>query len=234
VASETSTYRTEITSRLRSATDDLAWAVRGLTSAKLAYTPSAEEWAIHEHIAHVRDMEQEVYLPLLRWATVPEMLDPLDYHRQEWHEHRYRSDEPIVSIVNEIARIRDEELAIFRDMTDSTWTRYRTDTRWGPLTCQWLAELMYRHALDHLQLGTRFAVQVDPIAARADTVAERVAVGAQVERRVAGQPEDGCALDDMCLRLMPLAAVTLFECHRDCGHLSLLRVAVCLAVLPSR
>ena len=26
-------------------------------------------------------MEQEVYLPLLRWATVPEMLDPLDYNQ---------------------------------------------------------------------------------------------------------------------------------------------------------
>jgi hypothetical protein len=96
-------------------------------------------------------MEQEVYLPLLRWATVPEMLDPLDYNRRAWHEQRYNTAEPVLNIVNDIARIRDEELAIFRDMTDSSWTRYRTDTRWGPLTCQWLAELMYRHTLDHLQ-----------------------------------------------------------------------------------
>jgi hypothetical protein len=51
----------------------------------------------------------------------------------------------------DIQRIRDEELAVFRDMNDATWTRFRNDTRWGPLTCQWVAELMYRHALDHLQ-----------------------------------------------------------------------------------
>jgi len=151
VTSETSAYRSEITSRLRSATDDLAWAVRGLATVKLAYKPSADEWSIHEHIAHMRDMEQEVYLPLLRWATVPDMLDPLDYRRQEWHDERYHPDEPVTNIMNEIARMRDEELAIFRDMTDATWTRYRTDTRWGPLTCQWVGELMYRHALDHLQ-----------------------------------------------------------------------------------
>jgi hypothetical protein len=57
----------------------------------------------------------------------------------------------VIDLMNDIARIRDEELAIFRDMADVVWTRYRTDTRWGPLTCQWVAELIYRHVLDHSQ-----------------------------------------------------------------------------------
>lgn len=149
--SETSNYRSELTSRLRSATDDIAWAVRGLSLADAAYKPSDSEWSLHEHLAHLRDMEQEVYLPLLRWATVPEMLDPLDYSRRDWHDHRYNANEPAGDIVNDLARIRDEELSIFREMPDHIWTRFRTDTRWGPITCQWLAELMYRHALDHLQ-----------------------------------------------------------------------------------
>lgn len=151
MTSETAMYRNELTSRLRQATDDIAWAVRGLLSPRIEYRPDDNEWTIHEHIAHLRDMEQEVYLPLLRWATVPDMLDPLDYSRREWHEQRYRADEPVAAIVDQYARMRDEELSIFRDMTDAAWLRYRTDTRWGPLTCQWLAELMYRHALDHLQ-----------------------------------------------------------------------------------
>ncbi|HXU23126.1 MAG TPA: DinB family protein [Tepidiformaceae bacterium] len=148
---ETSNFRTELTSRLRSSTDDLAWMVRGLSDAESSYSPSDTDWSIHEHIAHLRDMEQEVYLPLLRWATVPDMLDPLDYNRREWHERRYRPSEPMLRLVDDIARMRDEELAIFRVMTDIVWSRYRTDTRWGPLTCQWLAELMYRHVLDHMQ-----------------------------------------------------------------------------------
>lgn len=149
--SETSNYRSELTSRLRSATEDLAWSVRGMPQAQLTYKPSDAEWSAHEHLAHLRDMEQEVYLPLLRWATVPEMLDPLDYSRRDWHEHRYRPGEPAAEILNDLSRIRDEELSIFRDMADHIWTRFRTDTRWGPITCQWLAELMYRHVLDHLQ-----------------------------------------------------------------------------------
>lgn len=151
MTSETAAYRIELTSRLRQATDDLAWAVRGITEGRTAYRPSDADWSIHEHMAHLRDMEQEVYLPLLRWATVPDMLDPRDYSRRDWHEHRYDASEPLPAVLDQLARIRDEELSIFRDMTDATWTRYRTETRWGPLTCQWLAELMYRHALDHLQ-----------------------------------------------------------------------------------
>jgi len=149
--SETSNYRTELTSRIRASTDDLSWMLRGISTQAAAYKPSEDDWSIHEHTAHLRDMEQEVFLPLLRWATVPDMLDPLDYNRRDWHENRYRATEPLSRLLDDIARIRDEELAIFRGMTDIVWTRYRTDTRWGPLTCQWLAELMYRHVLDHMQ-----------------------------------------------------------------------------------
>jgi hypothetical protein len=149
--SETSNYRTELTSRLRLVTDDLAWAVRNLPRADLGYKPSDAEWSIHEHMSHLRDMDKEVMLPLLRWATVPEMLDPLDYNRREWHAFRYDADESVHSLVNDIQRMRDEELLIFRDMPDHVWSRWRTDTRWGPLTCQWVAETLYRHALDHLQ-----------------------------------------------------------------------------------
>lgn len=148
---ETSAYRMELVTRLRLATDDLAWSVRGLRRDELQYKPNEREWSIHEHLAHLRDMEREVYLPLLRWATVPDMLDPLDYNRREWHEHRYDAEEATGSILDDIARMRDEELTIFREIDDVTWTRLRTDTRWGPLSCQWTAELMYRHVLDHLQ-----------------------------------------------------------------------------------
>ena len=157
--SETSTYRAEIVSRLRSATEDLQWIVRGVGRSAGAYTLSPQEWSIHEQVSHLRDMEQEVYLPLLRWATVPEMLDPRDYNRAAWHEMRYNAEEPLEGIVQDIVRIRDEELAIFREVTDTVWRQYRTDTRWGPLTCEWIAELMYRHVLDHMQ--TIMALQQD-------------------------------------------------------------------------
>lgn len=149
--SELSTYRNELLGRIRSTTEDLAWAVRGLSDGEQQYRPTEKDWTAHQHLSHMRDMEQEVYLPLLRWATVPEMLDPRDYSRRDWIERRYDAKEPLSEVLNDLVRIRDEELLVFRDMGDATWTAFRTDTRWGPLTCQWIAELIYRHALDHLQ-----------------------------------------------------------------------------------
>jgi hypothetical protein len=148
---QASNYRTELTARLRLITDDLAWALKDVPPGGESYKPNPEDWSIHEHLSHLRDMEQEVYLPLLRWATVPDMLDPRDYSRRDWHEHRYRPSEPLTAILADLVRIRDEELLVFRDMDDGTWARWRDDTRWGPVTCQWIAELMYRHMLDHLQ-----------------------------------------------------------------------------------
>ena len=144
-------YRAQVLARLRAVTDDVAWATGNLTHTQHHYKPTPSEWSIHEHTAHMRDMEQEVFLPLLRWATVPDMLDPLDYSRRLWHDLRYTPDERVAEMIEDLQRMRDEELTVFADMGDEMWTRYRTDTRWGPLSCQWLAELMYRHALDHLQ-----------------------------------------------------------------------------------
>ena len=94
--SETMLYRRELTSRLVNATEDIAWIIRGLGRDHAAYSPAPGEWSIHEHLAHLRDMEEQVYLPLLRWATVPDMLDPRAYNRRDWHEERYDPDEPIL------------------------------------------------------------------------------------------------------------------------------------------
>ncbi|HCU99895.1 MAG TPA: hypothetical protein DGL25_01735, partial [Dehalococcoidia bacterium] len=48
-------------------------------------------------------------------------------------------------------RVRDEEFDVFRELDDSAWLHLRDDGNWGPVTCQWIAEVVYRHALDHLQ-----------------------------------------------------------------------------------
>ncbi len=146
-----STYRSELLQRLRASMDDLGWASRALGPIHLTYKPNTDDWSIHEQVAHVLDMEQEVFLPLLRWATVPDMLVPRDYSRRDWHERRYRPTATIPEMISSLQRIREEELLVFLDMPDQEWVHLQIDAQWGPVTPQWVAELMYRHALDHLQ-----------------------------------------------------------------------------------
>ncbi len=147
----TQEYRTQLLARLRATTVDLAWAVRDLPRDQHHWVPSLDEWSVHQQFAHLVDMEEQVYLPLLRWATIPDMLEPADYSRRAWREVRYDSGVELGKIVAELGRLRDEEFDVFRRIDDAAWTRLRRESRWGPLTCQWIAEVLYRHALDHLQ-----------------------------------------------------------------------------------
>ena len=181
---QTANYRTELSARLRLVTEDLAWVVRGATEEQTHYKPADYEWSLHEHLSHLRDMEQEVYLPLLRWATVPDMLDPVSYSRKLWRDLRYSPDERVAEILEDLKRIRDEELTVLSDMTDEAWTRYRTETRWGPLTCQSLAEIMYRNALEHLA-GAEALVELLDGQDGGHVAARRAAPRARVTRRSA-------------------------------------------------
>ena len=149
--SATEEYRAQLLARLRATTDDLAWAVRGLSPDQHRWSPDPDEWSVHEQIAHLVDMEEQVYLPLLRWATVPDMLEPADYSRRAWREERYDAGAGLADLVGQLGRLRDEEFDVFREIDEPAWTRLRSEGRWGPLTCQWIAEVLYRHALDHLQ-----------------------------------------------------------------------------------
>ena len=147
------TYRTDLVVRIGAATEDLAWGCGGLTQADSLYQPSEEEWSIHKNVAHLLDVEEQVYLPLLRWATLPGLLDPLDYNRGEWMSTRYEPADPLPQLVAGIRRVREEELEILGSIPGGEWDRFRAqdETRWGPLTIQWISELIYRHTLDHLQ-----------------------------------------------------------------------------------
>ncbi len=147
----TAEYRTQLVARLRATTADLAWAVRDLPGDQHHWTSDPDEWSIHEQVSHLIDMEEHVYLPLLRWAAIPDMLEPADYSRRTWRDERYEASVPLGDLMEQLGRVRDEEFDVFRELDDTSWLRLRDDGHWGPVTCQWIAEVIYRHALDHLQ-----------------------------------------------------------------------------------
>jgi hypothetical protein len=144
-------YREGLLARIRQTTDDLEWITASVADADLRRSPGADEWSAHEHLSHVRDMDREVILPLLRWATLPDMLGPRPYSRREWHQRRYYEDELSGDILADIRRMRDEEIDIFEALTPEAWERYLPASALGPVTCEWIAEFALRHGLDHLQ-----------------------------------------------------------------------------------
>ena len=79
------------------------------------------------------------------------MLEPADYNRRVWRDERYEATVPLGDLMEQLGRVRDEQFDVFRELDDNTWLSLRDDGHWGPVSCQWVAEVVYRHALDHLQ-----------------------------------------------------------------------------------
>tara|TARA_B110000263_G_scaffold146688_1_gene127245 strand:- start:157 stop:669 length:513 start_codon:yes stop_codon:yes gene_type:complete len=142
--------------RIRSIADDFVWITHDLTPDLIHFQLEGDDigdegWSIHQHFSHVVDIEREVSLPLLRWLVLPEMLEPAPYSRKEWLETRYDHQISLPHLIIDLNRIREEELEILETISKEAWHDLRTESSWGPVTCQWVAELIYRHSLDHLQ-----------------------------------------------------------------------------------
>ena len=158
----TAVYRKQLIDRLRLSTEDLAWAVSDLSHDDLRWTSGNGEWSIHEQLSHLVDMEERFFLPLLRWAAVPEMLEPADYNRRVWRDERYNDKTPLRTLTRQMERLRDEESEVLAQLDDQAWLKVQEGGSWSPVTCQWIAEVTFRHALDHLQgvLGVRGDLQL--------------------------------------------------------------------------
>ena len=46
--------------------------------------------------------------------------------------------------------MREEEFEILTEIPQENWYNLREASAWGPVTFKWVAELIYRHSLDHL------------------------------------------------------------------------------------
>ncbi len=141
--------------RIRSVVDDFVWAVHDLSPELLHFQlketrSGSENWSIHQHLSHVVDLEKEVSLPLLRWLVLPDMLEPAPYSRKEWMADRYDYELSSPHLIVELNRVREEEFEILTEIPQENWYNLREASAWGPVTCQWVAELIYRHSLDHL------------------------------------------------------------------------------------
>ncbi|HCV00093.1 MAG TPA: hypothetical protein DGL25_02730, partial [Dehalococcoidia bacterium] len=101
----TGEYRTQLIARLRATNADLSWAVRDVPGEQHHWAPDGDEWSIHEHVAHLVDMEERFYLPLLRWAAIPDMLEPANYSRRLWRDERYDASSPLGAQMEQLGRV---------------------------------------------------------------------------------------------------------------------------------
>jgi hypothetical protein len=128
-------------------TEAFAWAVGQVPAERLFAAPPRllGEWSAARQAFHLLYYEREVALPSTRlWAggAYPTFEG---YNEQAAWEAWDRDIEPVLS---EFARVREEQVAVFRGADEATWGEER-DTPWGRRSLHWVASKTLQHAFEH-------------------------------------------------------------------------------------
>jgi DinB superfamily len=146
-------YRQRLLNRYEDAARQFCEAVETATSPDRPR--EADAWDVHQIAAHTRDTEKLVYG--LRVRRTLEEDDPLfeNFDGQAWMDEHYRADEPLASILDELADSVRTNIARLRSLPPEAWTRpSRHETYGGEFTIQTWVERGLAHIEEHLKTVT--------------------------------------------------------------------------------
>ncbi|MRR30643.1 SDR family NAD(P)-dependent oxidoreductase, partial [bacterium] len=107
-------------------------------------------WNPHQIIAHMRDVNREVYI--LRLNQIIEQTNPSfqEFDGELWMEQHYASSEPIKDLVDDLAQQCEETADLLEALRDEDWQRTGTHISLGTHSLQWWADRMVAHIGEHL------------------------------------------------------------------------------------
>jgi hypothetical protein len=145
---------------LRRSSEDLARETAQMPDAGARWRPKEGEWSVHECLAHLRDIEQQVFLERIRRMVREdrprlEVFDEVAYHRDH-----YNPDEPIERLLADFAAARAEIVSLLAGASD--WTRGGAHATRGPITMEWQADYALGHTWEHMSqmLRVRLAYEL--------------------------------------------------------------------------
>jgi hypothetical protein len=104
----------------------------------------------HWLIAHLRATEENLFLVSIH-RILSESRPALDeFDRLAWMQSNYDPQEPIAKLLNDYAKIRDQELNSLQKMPPDGWNRIGRHLTWGDRTLQWWVETSQAHSVSHL------------------------------------------------------------------------------------
>ena len=105
----------------------------------------------HHTLAHLRAVEaQAISVRLRRILDESEPYLPL-FDDDGWMAAHYDPAEPVQSILDDYARLRQQELTWLQDLPPITWNRTARHPWWGVRALQWWVEQCLLVARQHLE-----------------------------------------------------------------------------------
>lgn len=146
-------YRQRLLDRYEAAAREFREAVE--TAADPTVPREAGGWSVHQLAAHTRDVEKLVYG--LRVRRTLEEDDPLfeNFDGDAYMAEHYRADEPLASILDELADSVRGNAARLRGLPPEAWTRTSRHAAYGGgFTVQTWVERALAHIEEHLKTVT--------------------------------------------------------------------------------
>ncbi len=145
------TYRKNLLEALEGVVNELGKAAKAIPAAAWHTTTAAGQPTPHQVLAHLRALEaQAIAVRLRRILDESEPYLPL-FDDDGWMEGNYDPNEAVSSILDDYARLRQEELSWLKDLPSAAWNRTARHPWWGVRALQWWVEQCLLVARQHLE-----------------------------------------------------------------------------------
>ena len=121
-----------------------------LSKQDLSVAPTPGDWTMHQVAAHVRDVEQQVFLSRSKRIPSENLPTVQNFDQDVWDREHYSSTEGIAKIVSEFRVARRKQIASLRKTKDKDWLRCAMHSTYGRISLEWLVMHNYHHTLEHL------------------------------------------------------------------------------------
>jgi hypothetical protein len=113
-------------------------------------------WNLHQVVTHLRDVNQQVYLPRLHRVLNEENPLFMNFDGETWMTEHYQPQEPLQKILAEFDEQCRTSSAWLSDLNNEAWNRSGKHPTIGVHSLQWWVERMLAHIAEHLtQLNPR-------------------------------------------------------------------------------
>jgi len=144
-------YRTDLLSALAGVVHELSKTITSLPADTLHQALHTDIHTPHYLLFHLRELEAQVFavqLPRILFEENP-ILPVFD--DDTWMDNHYHAEEPVSAILDELVRLRQNELAWLPKLSPANWSRLARHTWWGEHTFQWWVELQVDYSFQHLK-----------------------------------------------------------------------------------
>lgn len=141
-------YRLRMLNKFAESGELLEKALLMITDPKTPLEPGG--WNTHQVVVHMRDVNQQVYLPRLHRIVEEEMPLFENFDGDAWMALHYQPEEPMQVITNEFGSHCLSNATWLRSLPNETWNRPGKHPTIGVHSLQWWVERLLAHVSDHL------------------------------------------------------------------------------------